>query len=151
MMSGWLESTSHALVKECPPKDIFNADETRFSYHYMPGKTLSFKGKQYSGGKKSKETAIVMVGCNADGSEKLPLFVTGKYLNPCCFKNVTKLPVEYSANGKAWMTSRIFSDWLLALKKCFICQKRKIALIISNCPAHSVDIKLTAIHLVFCH
>jgi hypothetical protein len=24
-------------------------------------------------------------------------------------------------------------------------------LIISNCPAHSVDIKLTAIHLVFCH
>jgi hypothetical protein len=38
----------------------------------MPDETLSFKGEQCSGGKKSKERVTVMVGCNADGSEKLP-------------------------------------------------------------------------------
>jgi hypothetical protein len=54
----------------------------------MPGKMLSFNGEQCFGGKKSKERGAVMVGCNADGSEKLPLFVMGKSLNPNCFKSV---------------------------------------------------------------
>jgi hypothetical protein len=40
-----------------------------------------------------------------------------------------KLPVEYTANGKAWMTSSIFPYLLLALEKCFSHQNRKIALI----------------------
>jgi hypothetical protein len=44
----------------------------------MPDKTLSFKGKQCSGGTKSKEGVTMMARCNVAGSERLPLFVTGK-------------------------------------------------------------------------
>ena len=90
-----------------------------------------------------------MVGCNADGSEKLPLLVIGKSLKPRCFKNVKKLPVEYRANKRAWMTSKIFTEWLVSLEKHFTSQKRKIVLIIDNCPAHPCDLKLMAIKLVF--
>jgi hypothetical protein len=49
-----------------------------------------------------------MVGCNADVSEKLSAFVIGKSLNPCCFENVKKLSVVYTANRKAQMVSGIF-------------------------------------------
>jgi hypothetical protein len=40
--------------------------------------TLSFKDEQCSGGKKSEERVTVMVGCNADESQKLPLFLIGE-------------------------------------------------------------------------
>ena len=45
----------------------------------------------------------VLIGSNASGTEKLPLFVIGKSAKPRCFKNA-RLPVEYAANKKAWMT-----------------------------------------------
>jgi hypothetical protein len=108
MTSDWLESTLPASLKECPAKDMFNAEETGYFIAACPNKTLSFKCLQSSSGKKSKERVTVMVGCNADGSEKLPLCAIGESLNPHCFKNVKKLPVEYTANRKAWKTSSIF-------------------------------------------
>jgi hypothetical protein len=58
-----------------------------------------------------------------------------------------KLPVEYTANRKAWMMSSIFR-LAATLEKRFIRQKRKTALIICNCPAHSVHVKFTAIKLI---
>ena len=36
----------------------------------------------------SKEHVILLVGANMDGSEKLPLLVIGKYINPRCFRGV---------------------------------------------------------------
>jgi hypothetical protein len=42
------------------------------------------------------------------GTDKKRFFVIGKSQTPRCFKNVKKLPVEYAANKKAWMTSDIF-------------------------------------------
>jgi len=62
-------------------------------------------GDKCSGGKRSKERITVLVGSNMDGSEKIPLFVIGKSKKPRCFRNA-KIPVEYEANKKAWMTSK---------------------------------------------
>jgi len=47
-----------------------------------------------------------------DGSEKLEPLVIGKSKNPCCFKNVKRLPIIYEANKNAWMTSDIWKLWL---------------------------------------
>jgi hypothetical protein len=55
-------------------------------------------------GIKSKQWVIVLT-CNADGSDKLPPLVTGKYKSPCCFKNVKRLPTKYEANTNFWMTT----------------------------------------------
>ena len=53
-----------------------------------------------------------MVAANMSGKEKLPPMVIGKSLMPRCLKNVKNLPVEYTVNKKAWMTSTIFETWL---------------------------------------
>ena len=103
---------------------LIQTDETGLFYRCLPDKTLSFKGQQCSGGKKSKERITVMVACNSNGSEKLPLFVIGKSIKPRCFKNVKTLPVEYTANKKAWMVATTFTDWLLKSDKRFFTRKK---------------------------
>ena len=99
-------------------------------------------------GKKSKERITVRVACNSNGSEKLTLFVIGKNIKTTCFKNVKTLPVEYTANKKAWMVSTTIINWLLKSDKHFLRENRKVAIIIDNCPAHP-DVKLRAIKLIF--
>lgn len=117
------------------PNDIFKADETGF-FKCLPDKTLAFKGDKCFGGKHSKERATVTVGANMTGTEKLPLLVIGKSKNPRCFKRVKSLEVEYKCNKKAWMTSDIFCECILKLDKRMTNERRKIVLIVDNCPAH---------------
>ena len=87
--------------------------------------------------------------CEHDGTEKLELLVIGKFQNPRCFKNVKKLPVEYLANKKAWMTSDIFEDWLRKLDKKFAREGRKVLMLVDNCPAHPKTQNLKAVTLKF--
>jgi hypothetical protein len=67
--------------------------------------------KQMSGKKKDKFRITVGVACNADGSEKLPLFFIGKSKKPRCFK---KSPAEhgfyYRNNKSAWMNGELFEE-----------------------------------------
>jgi hypothetical protein len=73
-----------------------------------PDRTLKFKGEKCVGGKLSKDRITVLVCANSDGTEKRKVLVIGKSKNPRCFKNVKSLPVRYSANKNAWMTSDLF-------------------------------------------
>jgi hypothetical protein len=70
--------------------------------------------------------------------EKVPLLVIGKYAKPRDFKRANRLPVEYRANRKAWMTSTLFDEWLLRFDKRMRAGKRNVALILDNCAAHSI-------------
>lgn len=112
------------------------------------------------GGKKSKERITVLVGANASGTEKLPLFVIGKSKKPRCFKNA-RIPVEYAANKKAWMTGKswckwskfvclgeLFEGWLKAWNKKLQRNGRKVLLILDNFSGHP-KIKLSNIELKF--
>lgn len=121
-------------------------------------------GEKCTNGSKSKERITVLVGANMSGNEKLPLLVIGRSKNPRCFKNV-KVPLDYAANAKAWMTGMffvcfmfdlssfalgaIFEDWLrkwdMKLKK----EGRKVLLYIDNCSAHPSKIELECITLKF--
>jgi len=92
--------------------------------------------KQLEGRKKDKERITLVVCCNGDGTEKLPLWVIGKFNNPRCFKNVDRstFGCKYSFNSKAWMTQVIFLQWI----KDFDARMagRKVLLIMDNCSAH---------------
>ena len=94
-----------------------------------------------------------MIAANMDGTEKLPLLAIGKSARARCFKNVSHLPVEYKFNEKAWMTSDIFTEWVIKLDIKFVRERRKVLLIVNNCSAHDQDIamKLNAIQLEFCN
>ena len=83
----------------------------------------------------------VLCCCNAMGTDKRPLLVIGKSLQPRCFKNlnVNSLPVVYHANKNAGMTTSIFlpwlKDWISELQK----KGRKILLLIDNATCHPTD------------
>ena len=90
-----------------------------------------------------------MVCANMSASDKLPLLVIGKFVNPCCFKNLKTLPTQYENNKKAWMTSDIFTSWLKKIDKRFKLQGRKFAMFFDNCPAHPRVDSLRVTELIF--
>ena len=72
---------------------------------------------------------IVLVAANMSGHE-LPLMVIGKSLKLRCLKNVKNLPVQYTANKRAWMTSTIFETWRRKLDRIFFLLSISIAVIV---------------------
>lgn len=85
----------------------------------------------------------MLLCCNADGSEKLKPLVIGKSEKPQCFKNVKTFPTKYLANKKAWVTGKIFTDWLQGVDKQMASQNRHILMFIDGCSAHPKDVLLT--------
>jgi len=77
-------------------------------------------------------------------TEKLKLFVIGKAKNPRCFKGIKSLPVDYRSNKKDWMTSSLFSEWLLNFDRKMKIENEKVLLFIDNCTAHNHDIELSS-------
>ena len=91
-------------------EEIFNADETGLFFRALPSRSLTVKGDDCRGGKKSKDRISVLLACSAVG-EKLTPFVIGHSARPRCFKGLAStlcLPVTYFSNKKAWMTGDLF-------------------------------------------
>nr|XP_002736427.2 PREDICTED: tigger transposable element-derived protein 4-like [Saccoglossus kowalevskii] len=138
-----------SLLDGYEPRDIYNMDETGLFYRATMNKTLFVKGEQCRGGKKSKERLTVMLCANMVGDKEKPL-VIGKSTKPRCFKNIKSknLSVDYYANKKAWMNSKIFEDWLCKFDRKMRRQGRKILLFADNAPSHPT-INLKNIKLQF--
>ena len=71
-------------------KDIFNADKTGLFYRALPTKSMTVKGEEVKGGKKSNERTTVLLACSAK-EEKLTPFVIGHSENPRCFRGLASL------------------------------------------------------------
>lgn len=147
--SDWRQTRLQSLLLEYSPADVYNADEMGLFFKCLPDQTLCRKGERCTGGKLSKERLTVMVCANMDGSHKPELFVVGKSKRPRCFKGVRTLPVAYDGNTRAWMTQALFEGWLRKLDGQMKRAKRKILLIVDNCPAHGDVEGLEAIRLEF--
>lgn len=145
----WFEKKWPDISERYAPQDIFNTDETGLYYRATPDHCLIFKNSTSTAGKKIKDRLTVLLTCNMTGSEKLRPFVLGKSKKPRCFKGVNKLPVEYDSNSNAWMTGKIFENFLHEWDKKLRRERRKIALLLDNCPAHPPDLALKNIELVF--
>ncbi|UYV73089.1 TIGD4 [Cordylochernes scorpioides] len=144
----WKGGIIPSLLAKYSPQNIFNADETGLFYKRLPNQTITIRGEKCEGGKKSKERITVLVCCNMDGSEKLPLLYIGKYRRPRCFHGMN-IPSNYHLKKKAWMTGAIFTDWLKKLDQIFKRRERKILLILDNCPAHQIPEGLQNIEIRF--
>ena len=93
------------------------------------------KSKKCSGGKHRKIRVTGLAAASAAG-EKLPIFVIVKANNPRCFKNIQTLPCRYQLQKKSWMDSVFFEEWVRESNAKFKAKKRKVGLIINNCPVH---------------
>ena len=145
----WRDSALKTTLAKYQPSDVYNADETGLFWRLLPSKTFHFKGQACHGGKAPKDRITVLTCASMDGSHKLPLLVIGKFKTPRCFKGVRKLPVEYEANAKAWMTGTLFTEWLQEFDKMMLRQKRKVLLTLDNCTAHPKIQNLKAVELLF--
>ncbi|XP_064468658.1 tigger transposable element-derived protein 4-like [Ornithodoros turicata] len=145
----WLSGKLRELLASYSLDDVFNADETVLYYKLPPNKTITYKDDSCAGGKRSKVRITVMVCANATGTERCRLLAIGKASKPRCFKGIRTYPVDYKANTKAWMTAKIFADWVRTLDRKFASQGRKILLFVDNCTAHCEVQGLKAIRLAF--
>lgn len=145
----WKSTKLPDLIRYYDSKDIYNADETGLFFNLLPNRTLTFKDDPCHGGKKSKERVTVLLAVNADGSEKLPPLVIGKFQKPRCFKNNRILPTKYTFNKKAWMTTCVFEDWLHALDAKMGARNRNILLFVDQCSAHPKHMSLRNVKVVF--
>jgi hypothetical protein len=97
-----------AIVDAYAKKDVFNMDETGLCWHLQADNSLATH--QLEGRKINKERITLVICANSDNSEKIPLTIIDKHLNPCCFKGINHdTPgARYHANAKAWMTQNVF-------------------------------------------
>ena len=134
--SNWLRDVYPALVEGYKPEDTYNADETGLFYQLLPNKTLASKEDECVGIKKNKQRVTLLLGANADGSDRLRPLLIGKFAKSRCLKNVNSLPVTYKHSKKAWMTGEIWKEWLRSFDNKMESQQRKVLLFVDNCPAH---------------
>jgi hypothetical protein len=64
-------------------------------------------------------------------------------------KSAGRLPVEYKANRRAWMTSFLFDKWLLKFDKQMRAIKHNFAVVLDNSAAHSLNTATLTNMLVF--
>ena len=77
------------------------------------------------------------------------MLVIGKSKRPGCFIGIRNLHCSYRSQKKSWMNSSLFEEWVREQNRKFECERRKVALIVDNCPAHLAIPSLKAINLVF--
>lgn len=103
-----------------PPEQVYNCDDDEIGLYWkmLPSKTLAARTERSAPGYKlSKEGLTILACANASGTHKLLLTVIGKAMNPHMLKNsnTNALPIIYQPQGKAWMDSALFCEWLLKI------------------------------------
>jgi hypothetical protein len=141
----WKKEEWPKLFSSYSPENVYNADETALYFRALSEHTYLFQKESTKGCKISKERVTVLCCVSMTGSKR-KLLVIGKSKKPRCFKNVKSLPVDYYGNKTAWMTAVIFEEWLLKWDKEL---KQNILLLIDNCTAHSVNVSLKLIKVVY--
>lgn len=137
------------LIEGYDPKNVFNADETGLFYRALPSKSLAIRGEKCIGGKMSKERLTVLLCGNMLGEMEKPL-VIGKAAKPRCFKNmdISKLPVTWRSNKKAWMTSGLMEEWLGSFNAKMRKETRQVLLFLDNATCHP-NINLSNVKLAW--
>lgn len=112
-----------------------------------PDRGLSDKATAGVKGKKVRLTYAFTV--NADGTDKLPPFIIGKWKKPRAFGNKTaaQLGFRYRNNAKAWMTTVLYQEWIEEWDRKLAAKGRKILLLQDNFSGHVPPSNLRSIRV----
>ncbi|NXL91996.1 TIGD4 protein, partial [Alectura lathami] len=147
--SGRCQGALPYYLSEYGPENVFNVQETGLLYQLLPQNAFAVQGEACSVGTPNGERVTVAVGASMDGSEKLPLLVVGRSKSPRCFRNARSPPVDYEANGTAWMTSGVFERWMRKLDERFQARQQRVVICVGSLPVHPEVKNLKAVTLVF--
>lgn len=75
----------YECLTEFKPEYIFSADEIALFCRLLPGKRLTFKDGDCSGGKQSKDRVSVLIDVNMTDAEQRHLLVIATAAKPRCF------------------------------------------------------------------
>ena len=148
MTAPWKETTLPTILSKYELDEIYNADEFGLFFRMHPDKSLNLRSEACVGGKHSKIRLTGIAAANAMG-DKLSMFVIGRSKSPRCFKGVKHLPCRYRNQNKSWMDSVLFEEWIREMDSKSTKEKKNVALIIDNCPAHPTIDNLRPIELIF--
>nr|XP_057925930.1 tigger transposable element-derived protein 1-like [Doryrhamphus excisus] len=130
------------------PQQVFNCDETGLFWKKMPKRTFIAQEEKELPGHKPMQDRLTLLFCaNASGDFKVKPLLVYHSENPRVFKknNVIKstLCVTWKSNGKAWVTSHIFIEWVNeefgpSVKKYLLENNLplKCLLVMDDAPAH---------------
>lgn len=123
-------------------EDMCNMDESALFWKMTPDGTLGTK--QSAGRKHEKARITINLACNADGSHKLEPWFIGTAAVPRCFGrssiNIKNFRMVWRGNKKAWMTGKIFKEYLLWFDGKMA--GRQVILLIDGFLAHNAGLNL---------
>ena len=128
------------IVSRYNPKNIYNMDETALYYSAAPKTTISTN--KVSGTKVDKKRLTIALTVNSDGSDKRRPMIIGHAERPASFKRKYASDygfMDYHFNLNAWMTKKIFKDYLRKFDRAMKAADRKILLILDNFSGHYLD------------
>ncbi|RAQ51078.1 cenp-B [Aspergillus flavus] len=125
------------LLNQYAPRDIFACDETALLWKRIPESGLAAAGHTPTG-TNGNDRLTTCFCCNSDASERLPLWFVGTAKRPQAFSaagiNIENLGCHWRFNTRAWMTSTIFTEWLLWFDQRMT--GRKVVLLMDGLSAH---------------
>ncbi|EPY50412.1 hypothetical protein SPOG_05200 [Schizosaccharomyces cryophilus OY26] len=104
----------HELKNSYAINDIFNMDEISFFWKLTPKRII--RKNNIGGVERNKAFVTVTICCNANGTERLPLWIIGYSKEPRAFQ-AAKIPphnlnIIWKHNGVATMSDSIMEEWL---------------------------------------
>jgi len=122
-----------ATVRQYPPSNVFNMDESALFYNAAPRGSIC---KKEPPAHKQNKARVTMACCaNADGSEKLPLLFLGTAAKPRWYKR-KPTSLQYAGTKKGWMTTWMYQQWLSDLDAKMARQDRRVLLLVDNASSH---------------
>ena len=129
-----------AIVVSYPLKDVYNIDKTKLFQKATLDTILATKAQL--GTKKQKARLSLTNYSNADGSDKIPLWIISILLQPYYFVkariNINSLNIHWRHNKKAQITTIIILKWLTQFNKRI--QNKKVFLLINGFSAHQAAV-----------
>ena len=129
------------ILENYEAKNILNGDEVGLYYLQSGRKTILCKGDDPAGTKMDKKRLTLYIVAAMDGHME-QVTVINTALKPRAFKKIdydyNRLPncIQWRASRKGWMTSELFSEWILSFNNQMAFQKRHILLFLDNFAGH---------------
>ena len=130
-----------AIIVSFLLKDVYNIDKTGLFQKAILDTTLATKA--LLGTKKQKVRVSLANYSNADGSDKLPLWIIRSLAQLRCFirayVNIASLDIIWKSNKKAQITTVIITKWLTWFNKRIY--SRRVLLLLDNFSAYKAAVR----------
>ncbi|XP_062978547.1 tigger transposable element-derived protein 3-like [Elgaria multicarinata webbii] len=129
----WENTVLPYVLSKYDPPDVYACGEAAILFRATPEDPALEKREE------GRDQLTVLLCVNMDASDQRDALIVGKTPRPFGFQGANAPafpPVAYRANGKAWMTAAIFTEWLQKFNDDMKRRRRSVVLFLVQCGAH---------------